>query len=836
MLNGIGRIRIGALVLGFGIVLGHAALADEVCPDGNLLTGRLPSVPAGVLHAERFTDGIAAIEGDDWQVDLVATVKADAALVYDLEQPVRVRSAFLQGDHRGPYTIEGSTDGHDWFELWTTPAADGPGVRSRTTSGLDRDLRFLRVVNPRPGRASGLTELQISCNRQEAWPTVAIREGASDTNFAPLRDLYREQQALHRLNVGLLGGIAFFSLFVASRRGASPPGFWLALSGAVTVLLYATVRAFRQPVEAEKWLQLAGVSAAAVALGLLACCMFFARHRPLEDRTLNRGRGAAVAISSGGAGIYALVTGVIYGALHWAVPVTLTVLAAVVALRSRDAQRRSTLRYLPLVFITLGGAYSATNFGTFFQWREVVSGTGADAQLNPTTSWGPVLYHDQFHYYLGSKFFPELRYHLLYDCTALAELENGRGATIEEGKVRNLRDNTMESGRLALRRAADCRAAFSNERWDAFRRDVDYFNTRVERVSQQRYLTDHGYNATPLWTTVGRFIAAPTTASDRTTRLLAALDVAFLAASLLLIAWAFAPEAAALAALVWGVGHTWVYVHVGGLGSFSRFDWLFATVAGVCLLAKRMGKAGGFALVTASLLRVFPGALFFGPAARGLHQLWRDRRLDVELRGILLGAIAGIIVLVPLSILGTNGGSYGDFVQNSQKHAETPLTNYMGLRTMLAWDPELRDRLVAGEDPDDQLLAWKQQREITLEERRVWYALAVAVMIGLTILLSLRSSQIWLITLAGVVPMFCLFELTNYFYAVMALFAVWAYRDLRNTAVLLALALGGTLVFLHLQWRALAYVANSALVLAVLVYFLVSALLATSAGRAASAD
>lgn len=91
--------------------------------------------------------------------------------------------------------------------------------------------------------------------------------------------------------------------------------------------------------------------------------------------------------------------------------------------------------------------------------------------------------------------------------------------------------------------------------------------------------------------------------------------------------------------------------------------------------------------------------------------------------------------------------------------------------------------------------------------------------------LSVRSSELWLITLAGVVPMFCLFELTNYFYAIMALFAVWAHRNPRHTAVLIALALGGTLVFLHLQWRAVAYVGNSVLVLAVLVYFLASALL-----------
>ena len=184
---------------------------------------------------------------------------------------------------------------------------------------------------------------------------------------------------------------------------------------------------------------------------------------------------------------------------------------------------------------------------------------------------------------------------------------------------------------------------------------------------------------------------------------------------------------------------------------------------------------------------------------------------------------------MPFSILGSNGGSHGDFVRNAAKHADTPLSNYMGLRTMFSWDAELRERLLAGTDPDDQLRVWKQQRDITFGERRVWYLLGAAALIGLTGLLSLRSSETWLITLAGVVPMFCLFELTNYFYAIMALFAVWAYRDPRHAAVLLTLALGSTVVFLHLRWRALAYVANSWLVLGVLVYFLANVLLAKRA-------
>lgn len=823
------RIRAFPFALLFGTLLSSPSLADEVCPDGNLLAGRLPLRPAGILHAERLTDGIAASEGDDWQVDLVATVRSDATLVYDLGRSVRVRSAFLQGDYRGSYFIQGSANGRDWFELWNTPANDAPGLRSRTTSGLDGVVRFLRVVDPRPrGQAFGLTDIQVSCSRQDTWPTVTIRAGATDLTPGALRERYRQQQAIHRLDVGLLGGVAFLAMFLVTRRQKPPPGFWPCLGGAVLVLVYAAARIRSQPVDAERWLQLAGVAAAAFAVALAASCVLPARRGVRDERILDPRAGAAVAIGSLGAGIYALVTGVIYGALHWAVPLTTVVLTGAAAVLLRGSRRSVFARYVPLAYVTLAGALCATNFGTFFQWREVVAGVGADAALNPATTWGLVLYHDQFHYYLGSKYFPELGYHGLYDCTALAELENGREAEIEASRIRNLRDNKLEPGSLALQRAVECRRKFSTERWEAFRSDVDYFRTRVERAAAQRYLTDHGYNATPLWTAIGRVVASATTATDRSTRLLAALDIVFLAGCFVLIAWAFAPEAGALAALVWGVGHAWFYVHVGGLGSFARFDWLFAAVAGVCLLRKQLGALSGLALVVSTLLRIFPGALFFGPAVRGLQQLWRKRRLDAGLRALLVGTLVGFAVLVPVSLLGTDLGSYGEFAQNSKKHAETPLTNYMGLRTLFSWDPAARDRLVTErnlDDPDAFALVWKQQRQVTFGERRVWYVLTAAALIGLTVLVSLGASETWLITLAGVVPMFCLFELTNYYYAVMALFSVWAYRDLRHTAVLLALALGGTVVFLHWQWRAIAYVANSALVLGMLVYFLVSALL-----------
>jgi len=104
-----------------------------------------------------------------------------------------------------------------------------------------------------------------------------------------------------------------------------------------------------------------------------------------------------------------------------------------------------------------------------------------DSLLTPLTlgfvSYVVFVAFNNMTHYLGSKFIPELRYHLPYDCTALAELENGRGAAIERSTIRNLRDNNLEPGGLALTRAAASQQAFSKERWEAFRQDVEYFRT-----------------------------------------------------------------------------------------------------------------------------------------------------------------------------------------------------------------------------------------------------------------------------------------------------------------------------------------------------------------------
>ena len=105
----------------------------------------------------------------------------------------------------------------------------------------------------------------------------------------------------------------------------------------------------------------------------------------------------------------------------------------------------------------------------------------------------------------------------------------------------------------------------------------------------------------------------------------------------------------------------------------GRFDWFFAAVASVCLLKKQMGKAGGFRTrYPPACCGSYQRRLIFGPGIRGLYQLLPQsparRASSIEFFSVLL---FGFAVLVPISILGSNGGSHGDFVRNAREARTT---------------------------------------------------------------------------------------------------------------------------------------------------------------------
>ena len=141
-----------------------------------------------------------------------------------------------------------------------------------------------------------------------------------------------------------------------------------------------------------------------------------------------------------------------------------------------------------LLVIVFAGGMSFVNYGTFHGSRAIH-------------------YWDSFHYVIGGKYFEENRYGLLYHCSAVAELDEGRRGEFEDRQIRDLKNNALSDATKFLDNPAPCRAVFSDERWQAYRQDLRLFRSYMGKEWWAKMFRDHGFNATPVWTMAGNTIA-----------------------------------------------------------------------------------------------------------------------------------------------------------------------------------------------------------------------------------------------------------------------------------------------------------------------------------------
>ncbi|MFI4978171.1 MAG: hypothetical protein ACHQC8_05810 [Solirubrobacterales bacterium] len=426
---------------------------------------------------------------------------------------------------------------------------------------------------------------------------------------------------------------------------------------------------------------------------------------------------------------------------------------------------------------------------------------------------------DTFHYYIGAKYQPELGYTRLYECAVAADVAAVRVAPSDLVTVTNLETNHLEP-LLGAKAVEGCLPYFSPERWRSFIADVEWFHDR-SGTQWQSILSDHGYNGTPAWGILGGILANTGPASSDQIGILATIDSALLVTMWVVVVWAWGWRAAAVATLSWGTNYAARYWWNGG--AFLRMDWLFCLVVGISLLRKERPRTAGAILCFAALLRIFPGVILIGLATTATARFLGQRRIALmgHEKRLLEGAVAALAFVLPLSVLVAGGGhtmhwsTWKEFAQNSRKHLSTPLTNNMGLETVLTYRTDTRaEKVNAGGDADP-FEPWKEAHRRTAQRVKIPYLILAAV--GITAFAWVfRIEKAWLVAAAavGLIPIAT--ELTCYYYSFLLVLALLTVERDEIGIMFTGLSLVSCIIPTFLAWDEDRYALLSLAVLVVL--------------------
>lgn len=387
--------------------------------------------------------------------------------------------------------------------------------------------------------------------------------------------------------------------------------------------------------------------------------------------------------------------------------------------------------------------------------------------------------HEHYHYYLGAKYFPELGYTRLYECTAVADVEAGLGGQIANRWIRDLNTNELELGRDIVRDPGACTSHFVAARWQMFTHDVTWFRSHRTPDEWNIAQVDHGYNGTPVWAIAGSLLAGSAPVNDQKILVLSLLDPLLICVMWAFVWWAFGWRTMCVAIIWWGTNYLSRYFWTGG--AFLRADWLALAVIGICLMKRGRPAAAGAALTYSTLLRIFPGLIVAGLVLKAGMSMWRQRavRLTPDQKAFAAGSLVAGVVLIGVSFgfvgHGLRGGldAWEGFVANSRKHLATPLTNNMGLKTVMSYEPKSRAAVLGAFWIDKPWDTWNAARRRVFEERKYGYwGLIAAFVVLLAVAVEQQEDWVALVLGATLVPVAT--ELTCYYYVIFVVFGlVW---------------------------------------------------------------
>ena len=439
---------------------------------------------------------------------------------------------------------------------------------------------------------------------------------------------------------------------------------------------------------------------------------------------------------------------------------------------------------------------------------------------------------DMFHYVIGARYQPELGYDHFYDACLLALREIESDKTESEFwqplKYRDMRNYEILPGAAALMQTEEIKAPFTEERWQQFIEDIEYFYRDLTPDYFYNVLGDHGYNPPPTYTLVARLLLGKGDITQTKLLLLASIDWLLLIAIFGLISWGFGLNSALITTLLFGIAYMSNFSWVGN--AFLRFGWLAGIVAGIVFQKKGFSVFAGLALGFAAGLRVFPGFVLFALAfpfiwswLRELKQsklkgsesswvesllIWRQSKRCVQLMKIVTAAALFLVVWgLFAELTSQRSGIWIEWKETISLHEGRLSANHVGIRSGVTIHPEYTSGKILSEDP---IGYWNEMKAETLQKRSWIYLPIILIYLGL-LLACARKTSPHIYMLISLTILFFFLDLSGYYYSFLALFPLlFSEKSIKGISIQYASAsllsvviLGQYLTqqkYLHLDW------------------------------------
>jgi len=152
--------------------------------------------------------------------------------------------------------------------------------------------------------------------------------------------------------------------------------------------------------------------------------------------------------------------------------------------------------------------------------------------------------------------------------------------------------------------------------------------------------------------------------------------------------------------------------------------------------------------------------------------IWKHKRIAPHHARLLLGGMSATALLVSISIAVTGAGAYPDFYKHIQLHKHTPLTNNMGLETVLSQSYAGRMAFTWNPKAVDPCQRWADHRRERMHAMR---PLHVVLLLGLGIgfvAVVRRVKSLWTAQALALPVVIAVVELTCYYYSMFLLAAL----------------------------------------------------------------